>query len=200
MRKLGPAPAQLPHWWAKVPAVPSVTCWCSSCGRRPILWINLKATKTRPCLDPDQNEPTLKWYLPMESILGYHGMATLLASAAAVAKSLQSCLTLCDPMDCSPPSCSDQGIHQARILEWVATSSSRGSSQPRDQTHVSCVACIGRWMLYHWATWEDCIYIWLTYSTQIQTIHLIYEHVIGWKYNWRIAEWLSAEKEWAASI
>ena len=142
MRKLGPAPAQLPHWWAKVPAVPSVTWWCSSCGRRPILWINLKATKTRPCLDPDQNEPTLKWYLPMESILGYHGMATLLASAAAVAKSLQSCLTLCDPMDCSPPSCSDQGIHQARILEWVATSSSRGSSWSRGWTCLPCSFCI----------------------------------------------------------
>ena len=112
----------------------------------------------------------------------------------------QSCPTLCDPLDCSPPGSSVHGILQARILEWVVTSSSRGSSQPRDQTHVSCVACIGRWMLYHWATWEDCIYIWLTYSTQIQTIHLIYEHVIGWKYNWRIAEWLSAEKEWAASI
>ena len=112
----------------------------------------------------------------------------------------QLCLTLCDPLDCSPPGSSVHGILQARILEWVATSSSRGSSQPRDQTHVSCVACIGRWILYHWATWEDCIYIWLTYSTQIQTIHLIYEHVIGWKYNWRIAEWLSAEEEWAASI
>ena len=50
------------------------------------------------------------------------------------AKSLQSCLTLCDPMDCSLPGSSVQEIFQARILEWVAISSSRGSSQPRDQT------------------------------------------------------------------
>jgi len=56
----------------------------------------------------------------------------------------QSCLTLCDPMDCSPPGSSVNGIFQARTLEWVAISSSRGSSQPRDQTWVSCISCIGR--------------------------------------------------------
>ena len=49
----------------------------------------------------------------------------------------QSCLTLCDPMDCSPPGSSVQGLLQARILEWVAMPSSRGSSRPRDRTHVS---------------------------------------------------------------
>ena len=53
------------------------------------------------------------------------------------AKSLQSCPTLCDPMDCRPPGSSVYGILQARILEWVAMPSSKGSSQPRDRTHVS---------------------------------------------------------------
>ena len=48
-----------------------------------------------------------------------------------VAVCTQSCLTLCDPMDCSPPGSSVHGISQARILEWVAMSSSRGSSHPR---------------------------------------------------------------------
>ena len=43
----------------------------------------------------------------------------------------QSCLTLCDPMDCSRPGSSVHGLLQARILEWVAMPSSRGSSQPR---------------------------------------------------------------------
>ena len=62
----------------------------------------------------------------------------------------QSCLTL-DSMDCSPPGSSVHGISQARILEWVAITSSRGSSLCSAQTHVSC---IGRWILYHWATWE----------------------------------------------
>ena len=60
---------------------------------------------------------------------------------------------LCDPTDCSPPGSSAHGISQARILEWVAISFFRESSQPRDQT---CLSCIGRWVLYHWATWEAC--------------------------------------------
>ena len=48
--------------------------------------------------------------------------------------------TLCDPVDCNPPGSSIHGILQARILEWAAISFSRGSSQPRDQTWVSCTA------------------------------------------------------------
>ena len=47
---------------------------------------------------------------------------------------------LCDPVDCSPPGSSVHGILQARVLEWVAISFSRGSSQPRDRTRVSCIA------------------------------------------------------------
>ena len=52
------------------------------------------------------------------------------------------------------PSSSVHEISQARILEWVAISFSRGSSWPRDGTRVSCIFCIGRRILYHWATWE----------------------------------------------
>ena len=52
---------------------------------------------------------------------------------------VQSCPTLCNPMDYSPPGSSIHGMLQARILEWVAISFSRGSSQPRDQTWVSCI-------------------------------------------------------------
>ena len=71
------------------------------------------------------------------------------------AKSLQSCPTLCDTMDHSPPESSVRGILQARILEWVAISSSGASSQPRDQTHISYVSCIGRWVFTANATWKD---------------------------------------------
>ena len=60
----------------------------------------------------------------------------------------QSCLTLCNPMDCSPPGSSVHGILQARILEWVAIPFSRGSSWHRGQT---CVSYVGRQILYHWA-------------------------------------------------
>ena len=52
----------------------------------------------------------------------------------------QSCLNLCDPMDCSLPGSSIHGIFQARVLEWVAISFSRGSSRPRDGTWVSLLA------------------------------------------------------------
>ena len=55
-------------------------------------------------------------------------------------------LIVCNPRMDSPPGSSVHGISQARILEWFASSFSRGSSQPRDRTHASC---IGKWILYH---------------------------------------------------
>ena len=64
-----------------------------------------------------------------------------------LAKLLQLCPTLWDPMDNSPPGSSVHGILQARTLEWVATSSSRGSSWPRDWTFL--ISCIGRRVLYN---------------------------------------------------
>ena len=59
----------------------------------------------------------------------------------------QSCLTLCDSMDCSLPGFSVHGIFQARVPEWVAISFSRGSSPPRGRTWVSCIAgsCFTLW-------------------------------------------------------
>ena len=69
--------------------------------------------------------------------------------ACVCAKSHQSHLTLCNLMDCSLPGSSVQGILQARTLEGIAVPSSRGPSQPRDQTCISCISCIGRRLLYH---------------------------------------------------
>ena len=57
------------------------------------------------------------------------------------AKLLQSCLTHCDLMDCSPPGSSVHGVLQERILEWAAIPFSRGSSWPRDRTHISWGSC-----------------------------------------------------------
>ena len=78
----------------------------------------------------------------------------------------QSCLTICDPMDCSPSGSSVHGILQVRILEWVAISFSRGSSQPRDWTQVSHIA--GRFFNL-WATREDHFIpiIFLNYTLEI---------------------------------
>ena len=64
------------------------------------------------------------------------------------AQSVHSCLTLCDPMDCSPTGSPVHGIPQARILEWVATPFSRGSSRPRGWTCSSCSSCtVGGFLL-----------------------------------------------------
>ena len=56
-------------------------------------------------------------------------------------------------MDCSLLGSIVYAVSQLRILEWVAISSSRGSASPRNRTWVSQVSCIGKWILYHWATW-----------------------------------------------
>ena len=65
-----------------------------------------------------------------------------------------SCVWLCDPMDFSLPGSSVHGILQARMLEWVAISSSRGSFPPRDGTHVYLCLLFCWWILYHWAPAE----------------------------------------------
>ena len=65
---------------------------------------------------------------------------TLSFPACVWAQVIQSCLILFDSMGCSPPSSSVHGIPSARILEWVAMPSSKGSSRSRNQTRVSCIA------------------------------------------------------------
>ena len=69
--------------------------------------------------------------------------------ACVHAKPFQLCPALCNLMDHSLPGSSIHGILQARILEWVAMPSSRGSFWPRDQTQVFYVSYTGRWVLYH---------------------------------------------------
>ena len=102
------------------------------------------------------------------------------------AKSFQSCPTLCDPLDCSPLGSSVHGILQARILEWVALPFSRGSSLPRDQIHVSCIA--GR-----------CSPVWATREAQLCVFNLIQlnspdpsEHLL------RILHWAGCTELWTS--
>ena len=70
-------------------------------------------------------------------------------------------------MDCSPPGSSVHGIVQARILKWVAMPSSRRSSRPRDQIHVSC---IGRQFIHHWATREALVLSVRDFKSMIKSI------------------------------
>ena len=89
------------------------------------------------------------------------------------AKSLQSRPTLCNPMSCSPPGSSVKGILQARILEWVAVLSSRGSSQPKDWTWVSYVSCcIGSGFFTTSAAWEACFSLYIHKEIQSLAIFL----------------------------
>ena len=82
------------------------------------------------------------------------GGSSTLVPKLCVWECAHSCLTLCNLTDYSPLGSSVRGIFQATIMEWVALSSSRGSSQPRDWTHISFISCTGRWILYHCAIWE----------------------------------------------
>ena len=82
----------------------------------------------------------------------YKGVWLSLSHTWCAVLSPSVCPTLCDPTDCSLPGSSVHGISQARVLEWAAISFSRGSSQPRNQTWVSCTA--GRF-LTNWATRES---------------------------------------------
>ena len=93
-------------------------------------------------------------YTVQSQSLGYIAICVCVCVCVCV----QSYLNHCDPLGRSPPGSSVHGILQARILECVDISSSRGSSQPRDQTQVSFVFCIGSQILYHWATWETHCY------------------------------------------
>ena len=104
----------------------------------------------------------------------------------------QLCPNLCNPMDCSPPGSSIHGIFLARILEWVAVSYSRGSSQPRDQTHVSCISIIGRLILYHCAPWgavTDQNNRWIIDMDVMEMLGR--EHVCFWQFS---------PKEWAICL
>ena len=94
------------------------------------------------------------------------------------AQLLQSCPTLCNSMDRRLPGYSVHGIFPARILEWVAMPSHKGSSWPRDQTHITCVSCIGRWVLYQVSHQGICICL----SAIILFIHL--KLSISWWDRW----------------
>ena len=96
----------------------------------------------------------VKVCLPLITMLFLSHVIVTCVHACSV---IQFCLTLCHPMDCGPPGSSVHEILPARILEWVATSYFRGSSGPKDRTHVSWVSCIDRQILYHWATWKALV-------------------------------------------
>ena len=133
-----------------IPDLNQLSTWTT----RPLVWVQrhllayLRTTPIQGCATLGKRMGEVASSCPLRSS---HVHAQLLSR-----------VWLCNPMDCNPPGSSVHGTFQARTLEWVAISSSRGSSWPRDQT---CVSCIVRRILYHWATWEatrSCYYLsWL---------------------------------------
>ena len=80
----------------------------------------------------------------------------LRAQCSSLCECMLSFVRLCSPLGCSLPGSSVCGTFQARILQWVAISFSRRSSQHRDQTHVSCVSCIAGGFFAHWTISSLC--------------------------------------------
>ena len=85
------------------------------------------------------------WLIP-DAFCGMLLSIGLIRSSGCVCLVVKWCQALSDPVDCSPWGSSVHGIFQAGILEWVAISSSKGSSRPRDRSWFSCISCVGRWL------------------------------------------------------
>ena len=94
---------------------------------------------------------TMQWGVPFSPLLSPICIQWNIACVCAQSLS-QVCF--CNPMDCNPLDSSVYGTLPARILEWVTISSTRRSSWPRGYTHIFCISCIGRQIIYHRAIWE----------------------------------------------
>ena len=130
--------------------------------------LEVKLVLLFPCYSQEHILRSLapKELFPLGYLLRIYMLYSVYVCVCMPAKSLQSCTTLCNPMDCSPPVSLVHGVLQARILEWVAISSYRGSSLPRDQT---CISCIGRRILLTEPPGKPILY----------SRHIIYIHVHG---------------------
>ena len=93
------------------------------------------------------------------------------------AQSLSCVWLFVNPLDYSLPGSSVHGIFQARMMQWFAVPFSRGSSQPRDQTHISRVSCIDRWILYCWAPGEALLKLtWPVFYVETVLLLLLLSH------------------------
>ena len=109
----------------------------------------------------------LDWKAPLEEVMATQ--RSLAGYSPCVLSHVGPVWLFENSMDCSSPGSSGHGILHAIVLAWIAISSSRGSSQPRDQT---CIFCIGRWILNHCATWEAQGFM---HNAQThQTVHIKY--------------------------
>ena len=115
----------------------------------------------------------------------------------------QSCLTLCEPMNCNSPSSSVHGILQARIMGWVDIPFSRGSSQPKDWTPISCIA--GRFFTF-WDT-REALRFWYYQMTLLEKAKALHSSILAWKIPWmeepgglQSMGSLRVQHDWATSL
>ena len=108
-------------------------------------------TETPGMIHPEGNFLSSLWNQISDALPKYSASKTQWWDRNRMNEVAQSCPTLCNAMDYSLPGSSVHGIFQAIVLEWIAISFSRGSSQPRAQTQVSCI--VDRWFTI-WATRE----------------------------------------------
>ena len=138
--------------WAAVAAAPRLLAEACSSRAGPAhltrLWLSPGAPvafihlSSRPRTFLHNHSAPAPWRSAPDEVARLRAFSSIAHCESGKVKGLvtQSCLTPCQPMDCSPPGSSVHGISQARILEWVVIPSSRGSSQLKDQTHVLCIA------------------------------------------------------------
>ena len=136
--------------WAAFPAEATAPLGLQWLLGRKWLWLQLPPGHPDPQTRPSSSSSVASGHWQLLGGFPCPWLATQLSITHVTGVCAQSCPTLSNPTDCSPPGSSVHGILQARILEWAAMPFSRGSSWPRDLTHISC---FGRRILYHWATW-----------------------------------------------
>ena len=159
---LGPCPANSPNRTSY-----SFQTWCLQVVCAADTWehmrVNYSSVEEVLCHPDSPEHPSSQW----KQVSCHHCQLRIPVVCSFFYKFLflcvcmcdQSCPTLWDSTGYSPPGSSVCGILQVRILEGVVISHSRGPSQARDWTHISCISCIGRRILYHSTTWEAKIFI-----------------------------------------
>ena len=126
----------------------------------PTRWVSLGKSLTNSrlqCAYQEEGKDCSRWSLSSLFSLTFYEPVNYYKNFLDQSESevAQSCPTLCNPVDCSPPGSSICGILQVRILEWVAVSFSRESSWPRVRTPVSCIA--GRFLIWAIGKSQTCL-------------------------------------------
>ena len=136
--------------------------WCLHvvCAADTWGWTKYPSVEEVPCHPDSPNHPSSQWkqasghHCQLRSPVICSFFYKFLFLCVYVSMCDESCPTLWDPTGYSPPGSSVHGILQVRILEWVVISYSRGPSYAWDWTHISCISCTDRRVLYHSTTWE----------------------------------------------